>query len=216
MPKRVLDLFSGKGGWAQPARHYDVEIFTVDINPAFKPDLVADILTLAPLDLPWRPDFIFASPPCEAFSVASIGHHWGGGARAYEPKTDHALVSQRLVTHTRRLVESLDPPQGSVIENPRGVLRKLGLLERDPVTVWQCHYGSHRAKPTDLWVSSLHWQPREPCHNKVASHEWYCCCSDHEAAPRGARTGTQGDGSAAERAVIPYQLAESFYKTLYA
>jgi hypothetical protein len=42
------------------------------------------------------------------------------------------------------------------------------------------------------------WAPRPPCRNGNP---------DHEAAPRGAKTGTQGRSGAADRALAPYQLS---------
>jgi hypothetical protein len=99
-------------------------------------------------------------------------------------------------------------PRASVIENPRGVLRKLGIIPWAPTTHWYCHYGETRAKPTDLWVSGFAF-PSNLCHNQRAGHGADCCCRDHEAAPRGAKTGTQGIGTYADRSEIPRGLAEA-------
>jgi hypothetical protein len=138
------------------------------------------------------------SPPCEAFSVASIGHHWGGGARQYQPKTTHAVLSQKIVEHSVKLVQAIKPPSGWMMENPRGVLRKLPCVAGLPrVTVSYCQYGDTRMKPTDLWGEVPHWNPRPMCKNGDPCHE---------AAPRGAKTGTQGIHGAAERAVVPWAL----------
>ena len=147
------------------------------------------------------PDVILASPPCEAFSVASIGHHWTGGRRAYEPRTDHAKASIDLVRHTLWLIRACEP-RWWVLENPRGVLRKLGLLDdHERITVTFCAYGDSRMKPTDLWGGFPDsWRPRPMCKNGRKCHE---------AAPRGAKTGTQGLKGSAARAVIPEALALS-------
>ena len=196
---RILDLFAGVGGErrraAIEARGH--ELVTLDLEPKFGNTISADILSMTAEKL-GDFDFIWASPPCEAFSVASIGHHWGGGKNAYQPKTEHAILSQRLVEHTIRLIKEIDPI-GWVIENPRGVLRKLPCVDGLPlVTVTYCRYGDTRMKPTDLWGSfPKGWKPRPMCHNGNA---------DHEAAPRGAKTGTQGIKGAAERAVVPWEL----------
>lgn len=209
---KVLDLFAGYGGWSNCWREAGHEVFSVDIDPTFDVDLHADILDLEPADLPWQPDVILASPPCETFSVASIGTHWGGGHRAYEPRTEAAKRGIAMVERTVALILAT-VPRHALIENPRGVLRKV--YRRPDQTVWYCHYGDSRAKPTDLWTFGMgHWLPRPPCHNRNAKHYEGCCCRDHEAAPRGAKTGTQGIGSYADRSVIPEELAREILALL--
>ena len=97
---RVLDLFAGLEGWSQPFRERGHDVISLDNDPRFGCDITADLLDWNPKDLPWRPDIVLASPPCEAFSVMSIGTHWGGGKRAYEPMTDGARLNMALVRRT--------------------------------------------------------------------------------------------------------------------
>lgn len=210
---RVLDLFCGLKGWSAPFER-EHRVVSLDLDPAFEPTIAADILEVSSADIlaafgGRRPDIILASPPCETFSVASIGHHWAGGYRAYVPKTEEAVIGKRLVQKAVYLIQELRPVF-AVIENPRGVLRKLGLIPAQPTTVWYCHYGESRAKPTDLWGLPFppSWKPEPPCHSN-RGHRPECCCHDHEAARRGAKTGTQGIQTYAERSVIPYALADS-------
>lgn len=123
------------------------------------------------------------------------------------PVTDEAQHAMRLVEKAVDVIHELRPAYWA-IENPQGILRKLDIIPWQRTCVWYCHYGSFRAKPTDLWG----WFPmplKPPCHNKRPSHPPGCCCEDHVAAPRGSRTGTQGMGRA-ESAKIPYPLAEEF------
>lgn len=204
---KILDLFSGLGGGQ---RRDKIEqrghtLITLDLDARFSCDLTADILTMTASNLGLF-DFIWASPPCEAFSVASIGHHWGGGAKQYIAKTSHALLSQKIVAHTVHLIHAINPAKGWLMENPRGVLRKLSCVAGLPRnTVTYCRYGDSRMKPTDLWGTVPNWNPRPMCHNGNP---------DHEAAPRGARTGTQGIIGAAERAVVPWQLWEDILNAI--
>ena len=196
----MLDLFCGLGGWGEAFRQRGHEVVGVDIEAKFNPAVCADVLTLdvGPLG---AFDVVLASPPCEAFSVASIGHHWQGGRRAYVPRTDHARRSMDIVRRTLVIIQQVRP-RAWVVENPRGVLRKLGILDGcERVTVTFCAYGERRMKPTDLWGGfPPGWRPRPMCRNGSPCHD---------AAPRGARTGTQGMNNAAARAVIPAQLSES-------
>ena len=208
-PLRVLDLFAGQGGEERRSRieGRGHEYVTLDLDKRFRCTITADILQITPEQL-GAFDFVWASPPCEAFSVASMGHHWGGGKCAYEPKTAHAILSQQIVSKTIELIRAINPRFGWIMENPRGVLRKLpcvGNLSR--VTVTYCQYGDTRMKPTDLWGwgSIPGWMPRPMCKNGDACHE---------RAPRGAKTGTQGIAGAAGRAVVPWQLWEEILTSI--
>lgn len=204
----ILDLFAGLGG---ELRRAEVEkrghkYVTLDLEPRFNCTVTADILTVKANDFNrfGQFDFIWASPPCEAFSVASIGHHWGGGRRAYVPKTSHAVLSLKIVEKTISLIKELNP-KAWLIENPRGVLRKLPVVSKLPrTTVSYCQYGDKRMKPTDLWGVVPGWNPRPMCKNGDPCHE---------AAPRGAKTGTQGITGAAERAIVPWDLWDEILTT---
>lgn len=206
---RVLDLFSGTGSSTAAFDMFaDTTVFRVELDPQHAADLHADVMSLTAADLVARmggvPDFVWASPPCTAFSVASIGHHWGGGYREYLPKTEAARLSLELVAHTVALLKEFEAMgcRFWAMENPRGVLRKLppvaGLFR---TTVTYCQYGDTRMKPTDLWRSGDLvgiWTPRPMCRNGAPCHE---------AAPRGAKTGTQGIAGAVDRSRVPFALS---------
>jgi len=122
------------------------------------------------------------------------------------PKTDSARISQLLVAYTRDLIAELNPPKGWLIENPRGMLRKLPIVANLPRrTVTYCTYGDTRMKPTDLWGVVDGWTHREPCKNGMPCHE---------AAPRGSRTGTQGIDGAKNRSRVPYELGKEILKAI--
>ena len=219
---KVLDLFSGLGGWAEAFRSRDHEVLTLDMDPKFGCDYTADILKWKVSELPdgWigaEDLFVVASPPCECYSVASISTHWRGGKRAYKPKTVEAIMAIAIVQRTIQVIWELEPGRGWMIENPRGVLRRLNLLnppDEPPPTIWNCHYGDTSAKPTDLFFDLPTFIPLPECHNRRVDrttgedlHAADCCCHDHEQARRGAKTGTQGKVGADRRAKIPFDLA---------
>jgi hypothetical protein len=196
---KILDLFAGVGGERRRSIIEDRghQLVTLDLDGKFNCTITADIFDMTVDDFKGF-DFIWASPPCEAFSVASIGHHWTGGKGAYIPKTQHAWLSQKLVAHTVNLIAASRPRYGWLMENPRGVLRKLPCVSGLPlVTVSYCQYGDTKMKPTDLFGVLDGWNPKPICKNGDPCHE---------AAPRGSRTGTQGIKGAAERAVVPINL----------
>lgn len=205
----IFDFFAGTGSSTQAFKDAGHTVITFEFDDYFEATEHVDIFDLTAQELLeryGRPDFIWASPPCTAFSVASMGHHWGGGLRAYEPKTEAARISQELVAHTLKLIAELNPSKGWLMENPRGMLRKLPVvqgLERRSVTY--CRYGDKRMKPTDLWGVLPNWKPREMCKNGQPCHE---------AAPRGSKTGTQGLKGAKERSRVPYALGEEILAVL--
>lgn len=184
---KVLDLFAGLEGWSAPWRERGHDVFSVDLDERFPVDLYADILTLEPADLPWKPDVVLASPPCEKFSVLTFGQAWLPG---YVPKHSGTVLAMDLVRATVRLIAQLKPAFW-VVENPVGMLRKLHLLPYERQTVTYCQYGGSFRKPTDLWGGfppSLVFRRR--CKN-------YDRC--HISSPRGSTTGIQGDGAAKVR-----------------
>ena len=112
-----------------------------------------------------------------------------------------------IVKRTMEIIAELNPKY-FIIENPRGKLRKLDLIDRDLLkTVWYCQYGDIRAKPTDIWTNIEQWKPRPPCFNGNKD-------CHHQPAPRGSRTGTQGLANSYEKSKIPEELCLEILKTL--
>ena len=213
---KVLELFAGSRSFSKVAEEFGHKTYTTDIEPFEKIDRVCDIFDFARdssidqmLKEFGKPDIIWASPPCTTFSVASISYHWKGGKKAYIPKTKEAELGVKIVYETIRLIYRLKPKYW-YIENPRGVLRKLKVMncnynkllsEHCRDTIWYCQYGDKRAKPTDIWNNDMGWIPREVCKNGNPD-------CHHEKAPRGSRTGTQGLKDAYERSKVPYELCK--------
>lgn len=120
----MLDLFSGKGGASQAMRARGWTVVTVDNEPAFAPDIVADLTTWSwdggPVDLLW------ASPPCQEF------------AREFMPwcRTGKA-PSLDLVDATHRLVKEIRP-RWWILENVKGAQPWIGKARwiRNPIYLW--------------------------------------------------------------------------------
>ena len=206
---RVFDLFSGTGSSTQAFKDAGHEVFTFELDKFFEATENVDVFDLSAdylIEVYGRPDFVWASPPCTAFSVASMGHHWISGGQDPQPRTDAARQSQELVAHTLALIADLNPTHGWLMENPRGMLRKLPVVKGYPLrTVTYCTYGDSRMKPTDLWGNVKGWQPRTPCKNGQPCHE---------AAPRGSRTGTQGIQGSRLRSMVPYELGKEILEAI--
>ena len=200
----VLDLFAGTGSATQAFEDAGHRVVKVELDPRHVADFWCDVGLLTPADLLWmcggKPDFIWASPPCTAFSVASLGHHWGGGKKAYLPKTMKARHSIALVAHVITLIQAVNPTYW-LMENPLGVLRKLPVVQG--LTRWTtayCQYGDTRQKRTDLWGVMPDGFALKP----VCKSGSPC----HEAAPAGSKTGgTQGIKGTINRSRVPYGLS---------
>jgi len=198
----IFDFFSGTGSSTQAFEDAGHTVIKFELDTSFEADEHVDVTTLVAADLIAKygqPDFVWASPPCTAFSVASMGHHWISGSDNPTPRTQAASDAQVVVAKTVELIRALNPTKGWLMENPRGMLRKLPVVKGLPRrTVTYCQYGDDRQKPTDLWGVVPGWEPRPMC-----SPGANC----HVAAPRGAKTGTQGRSSARVRSMVPYELA---------
>ena len=199
----VFDFFSGTGSSTQAFVDANHTVISFELDKSFEATEHCNIFDLTAKDLIvkyGKPDFVWASPPCTSFSVASISHHWINGGFNPEPRTEQAKISQELVKHTLNLIKELNPTYGWLMENPRGMLRKLPVVQGYPMrTITYCTYGDKRMKPTDLWGIVNGWVNREPCKNGQGCHE---------AAPRGSRTGTQGLKGAKDRSRVPYALGK--------
>jgi len=207
----ILDLYAGLGG---ERRRYMIEsrghtLVTLDLDPAFGCTVSADILSFYPelidkLNSFGKFDMIWASPPCEAFSVAAIGRNWDNATR--EPKTNKARLGIAILTRTIDIINDLNPKY-YYIENPRGMMRTLPMMKQfNRATVTYCQYGLNIMKPTDIWTNDINFAiTARSCKNGSTFHE---------SAPRGARTGTQGIKGSAERAVVPLQLWDEILSSI--
>lgn len=196
----TIELFAGTGSFSQVAKALGHNTFTTDYQEIDGQDLVADVRTLSLNNFPYQPDILWASPPCEGFSVAAIGKNWN---HDNTPKTDSARLGIELVENTLRLIDELRPTW-FFIENPRGKLRKMAMMEgMIRHTVTYCQYGDTRMKPIDIWTNAPWFTPRPMCKNGDVCHI---------AAPRGSTTGTQGIKGYKDRSRIPAALFEDIFK----
>lgn len=209
MENKLLELFAGSRSVGKEAEKLGYEVFSSDINEFDGIDYVVDINNFDVSRVPFIPSVIWASPPCTYFSVASIGKHWN---KDHTPKSENALKGVEYVQSTLNIIKHfkrLNPSLKFFIENPRGKLRKLSVVQALPrTTIWYCTYGDSRAKPTDIWSNFIYgldnpngWISRAECHNGNKN-------CHHESAPRGSQSGTQGRKGNYERSKIPSELCK--------
>jgi len=191
----ILELFAGSCSFSNVAKELGHSTFTSDIQQYGKIDYVCDIMDFDVNKVPFEPTIVWCSPPCTFFSVCSIGHHWN---KDHTPKTENAKLGMAIVKKTVEILDQF-PSAKWYIENPRGKLRKLGLIGGWMRTVCYCKYGDSRMKPTDVWTNDFNWVPRPMCFNGNKD-------CHHQSAPRGSSTGTQGLKGSYERSKVPREL----------
>ena len=205
MKLKVLELFAGTRSIGKAFEEKGHEVYSVEWDQQHENiDLYADMMTVTPEQILkefGQPDIIWASPPCEKFSVAAIGKHWHKGTN--EPKTEATKEALELLEYTVNLIKELDPKY-YFIENPRGKMRKVEVMQNLPMyTVTYCQYGDTRMKPTDIWTNHPDPKFKPACKNGQPCHV---------SAPRGSRTGTQGLKGSVLRSKIPHKLCQHIVK----
>jgi len=137
---KILELFSGTESFSKVAKARGHRVFTIDNNPKFEPDLCKDILDVTIEDIPFKPNIIWASPPCQEYSKAK-----SRGKRNIE-------MANKIVLKTLELIKQLGP-KFWIMENPQtGLLKKQEFMKNIPFTDCSyCKYGMPYRKQTRLW-----------------------------------------------------------------
>ncbi|MFA5379663.1 MAG: hypothetical protein WC455_28150 [Dehalococcoidia bacterium] len=121
---RILDLCCGRKGVTNLLRKRGYEVVSVDINPKFNPDIVADINDLH-LESPGDYDLVWASPVCTEYTKMSLPASWkcNGGK--------HTLPDMSLFLNCYRIIRYLKPRYW-VIENVGGAIPYFALVLGKP------------------------------------------------------------------------------------
>ena len=102
---------------------------SIDIDENSNATIKKDILQVKPEDLPFVPDFIWASLPCETYSKLARGKHRSVKNGEYE-KTEkaeqHNLLFEKMIEimrwaqrkHPRHLIVVIENPVGSLPKMP--------------------------------------------------------------------------------------------------
>lgn len=149
---RVIDLFSGLGGFSEAFVRHGYKVVRFDNDPQFQEvpyTVIKDVFDLKPKDI--DADIILASPPCQCFSTAAAGYYWKG--RTPTPAAQEAI---RLVKYTVGLIHEARP-RWWVLENPVGRLR--WILGPPQILTYWAAWGVPYYKPTHIWgrLPSMLW-----------------------------------------------------------
>jgi len=144
---RLLDLFCGAGGAAMGYHRAGFDVYGIDINP--QPHYPFHFIRYNALDLLpnywWSVDAVHASPPCQAYSAATVMHD--------RDKYDD------LIAPTRELLEASGLPY--VIENVVGA----PLVE--PVELCGSMFGMERIRRHRLFESNVALSAPGPCRHDL-------------------------------------------------
>jgi hypothetical protein len=200
--RRFLELFCGTKVMTREFARLGAECITLDNDIKFEPDICVSILDFHRGLLPrgWKPDFIWASPPCTGFTPAAAGKYWHRSDGYWQARNDEAGYYLAMMYKTLSVIKALRPRYW-FIENPVSLLRNLPILWGfNRVTVTYCQYGETRRKPTDIWTNCDSWIPRQPCKPGDPCHEY---------VPHGThRSGVMRQAKSIVRAMIPGQLCQ--------
>jgi site-specific DNA-cytosine methylase len=139
---KLLELFSGSCTVSTEAKKRGCDVRNLDIigDPTYKEDILKWDYKEALKD--WKPDIIWASPPCTEFSMMKN-----------LCKNGRDLDKGRILLLKALEIISYLKPSTWFIENPVGLMRHQP--EMIPIgfrhTCSYCHYGESYRKNTDIW-----------------------------------------------------------------
>jgi hypothetical protein len=158
---RLLELFSGTGSVGKPFRAAGHRVISVDVDGRYGAEIVDDILLLKYRDLP-TPDVIWASIPCEQYSIAR--------SKAKTPRNFRladalAAKAWEIISHFR----ACSPELLWFVENPDSSMlwkRAVAAEFLPQVRLDYCQYGTQYRKRTRIATNAL-WTPRPLCDPKT-------------------------------------------------
>ena len=160
--KYFLELFSGSKTVSYVAeKDFHYRVFNIDNNAAFNPALCTDIAKLSIKMIPdsKRVFCLWASVPCQFFTVMNIKDHWDKITYShrqyyYIPKTKQARQAIQLLEKTLWIIKTINPVY-YFIENPRGALRHCPQINFAPFlyTVSYSDFNTEYYKPTDIFTN---------------------------------------------------------------
>lgn len=173
----LLEIFKGTGSVGKVAKKIGFKnIVSIDFDPIYTPTIETDILNWNYKkfykETGFKPDFLWASPPCNTFSPLAYPLKERDTKTAI-PYSKRAKTGTEILYKTLEIIDyflKINPKMGFCIENPRGMMRNDKYMKRlHRETTLYCLYGDIKRKPTDFWSNFyMNLKPIEDykCNNK--------------------------------------------------
>lgn len=184
------------------------KVASVDSSQISNATMKRDFLSIKPEELPFVPDFIWLSPPCQTYSRLAGGKHRSPKKGELE-KSEESLEHNYIFAKVEELLywcKQKAPHLIVAIENPVGYLKSMPLMIHFTknfglfaTQVNYCAFGRDEMKPTMIWTNDKGLRDalsKFTCEKKCPYHK-----KRHPANVR-------RDGSKVDFSVIPHPLAE--------
>lgn len=158
---KTLELFSGTKSFSKIMKAKGHSTLTIDNDRTLNPDMIIDLLAMQPESFSKDYELIWASPPCTAFSVASISHHWKGGWRKYIPKTKEAELGLKLLEKTIEIIAYIKPRKWYMKDDTIPKLEETSIQEEYDKIIAEAALASKMEIPYDDWKAR--WKLKDFC-----------------------------------------------------
>ena len=161
---KVLELFSGTGSVSKICDELGWECYSVDIDDKFYPvDKKVDILEWDYKELDFKPDIIWASPPCNTFSsMLCIHKHIDIEKKMKEEGLPMLYKAREIIDYFK--------PKYYFIENPDTGRMKRFITDLPFYRVCYCMYGYDNKKATRIWTNLIGFDAKWCHHKKHKTH----------------------------------------------
>ena len=162
---QTVELFCGETkAFSSLAGALGFSTFTVDLDRAVAPSLVADIRTVTKELLPAAPLIVWAAPPSSPTFKDRSSWETDG---SFSPTSNEAEEAMTVMRATINLITEMKPTWW-FLENSKSLLRKMptfagfnrGYPTRNRFTFRSDEWGGSSCIETDVWTNAYWWMPR--------------------------------------------------------